>query len=222
MAEKEFQRGLELDPDDALGRMWYGGYLSLRGRHDQAVDEHERARELDPFSVIINANLVRSLYWARRYDEAVQQARKTLKMDPKFGVTLFWLEGSLRHQSHYQDAVALRVAFSTPEQAQHIQRTFNAAGFDGVLREDGESFKNNGDLIPAARCFAQTGDSNQALALLEDCFRDRCSSMATIKAEPDFDGLRSDGRFQNLLKRIGLLEEGAAPAPSSPDKSQPR
>jgi TolB-like protein/DNA-binding winged helix-turn-helix (wHTH) protein len=61
-AEKEFHRALELDPNDALGRNWHGGYLSLRGRHDEAVDEHERARELDPFSLIINANLARSLY----------------------------------------------------------------------------------------------------------------------------------------------------------------
>ena len=85
-AEKEFHRALELNPNDALGRNWYGGYLSLRGRHDEAIDEHERARELDPFSLIINANLARSFYWARRYDEAIVQARKTLQMDPHFGV----------------------------------------------------------------------------------------------------------------------------------------
>src|SRR4051812_28685783 len=218
MAEKEFRRGLELDPDDALGRNWYGGYLSLRGRHDEAVDEHERARELDPFSLIINANLVRSLYWARRYDEAAQLAQKTLKMDPSFGVTLFWLEGSLRHQKRFQDAMALRLAVSTPEEAQRIQRAFKSGGFQGVLREDGESFKNSGDLIPAARCFAQTGDKNQALALLEDCFKDRCSSMVTIKAEPDFDGLRSEVRFQNLLEKLGLLEKNSEPTPSAPDK----
>ena len=222
LAEKEFQRGLELDPDDALGRNWYGGYLSLRGRHDEAVDQHERARELDPFSLIINANLVRSLYWARRYDEAVQLAQKTLKMDPTFGITLFWLEGSLRHQKRYREAVVLRLAVSTPEQAQHIERTFKSAGFDGVLREDGESFKNSGDLIPAARCFAQTGDKNQALALLEDCFKDRCSSMATIKAEPDFDGLRSEVRFQNLLLKLRLLEQNPPLAHSAAEKKQPQ
>jgi TolB-like protein/DNA-binding winged helix-turn-helix (wHTH) protein/Tfp pilus assembly protein PilF len=222
MAEKEFQRGLQLDPDDALGRNWYGGYLSLRGRHDEAVDQHERARELDPYSLIINTNLVRSLYWARRYDEAIELAQKTLKMDPSFGVALFWLEGSLRHQKRYQDAVALRVAFASPEQAQHIESTFKSAGFASVLREDGESFKNSGDLIPAARCFAQTGDRNQALALLEDCFKDRCSSMATIKAEPDFDGLQSDVRFQNLLEKLGLLEENSPVPHSEADKKQPR
>ena len=206
-AEKEFHRALDLDPNDALGRNWYGGYLSLRGRHDEAVDEHERARQLDPFSLIINANLARSLYWARRYDEAIVQARKTLQMDPRFYVALFWLEGSLRHKNLFREAVALRLAISTPERAKSIEHTFKTAGFQGVLREDGETFKNNGELISAARCFAQIGEKNEALGLLEDCYEHRCASMATLKAEPDFDVLRSEIRFQNLLQKLGVLQE---------------
>jgi TolB-like protein/DNA-binding winged helix-turn-helix (wHTH) protein len=206
-AEKEFHRGLELDPNDALGRNWHGGYLSLRGRHDEAVDEHERARDLEPFSLIINANLARSLYWARRYDEAILQAKKTLQMDPKFGVALFWLEGSLRHKNLLQEAVALRLAISTPERAQSIRNTFQTEGFQGVLREDGESFKNSGELISAARCFAQIGERDEALSLLEDCYAHRCSSMATLKAEPDFDVLQSESRFQSLLEKLRLVQD---------------
>ena len=208
-AEREFHRALELDPNDALGRNWYGGYLSLQGRHDEAVDEHERARELEPFSLIINANLARSLYWARRYDEAIVQAKKTLQMDPGFGVALFWLEGSLRHKNLFEQAVALRLAISTPERAESIRNTFQTEGFAGILRADGETFKNSGELISAARCFAQIGEKLEALSLLEDCYAHRCSSMATLKAEPDFDVLRSEVRFQNLLERLGLLEENS-------------
>jgi tetratricopeptide (TPR) repeat protein len=204
-----------LDPNDPLGRNWYGGYLSLRGRHDDAVDEHERARELDPDSPIINANLARSLYWARRYDEAILQARKTLKMDPGFGVALFWLEGSLRHKNLFEEAVALRLAMSTPERAQSIRNTFKNGGFHSILREDGEMFKNGGDLIDAARCFAQIGEKNEALSLLEDCYQHRCSSMATLKAEPDFDVLRSEVRFQKLLDRLGLSQENSPEGSSS-------
>jgi TolB-like protein/DNA-binding winged helix-turn-helix (wHTH) protein/Tfp pilus assembly protein PilF len=214
-AEKEFRRALELDPNDALGRNWYGGYLSLRGRHDEAVDEHERARELEPYSLIINANLARSLYWARRYDEAIQQARKTLQMDPRFGVALFWLEGSLRHKSLFQDAVALRLAISTPERARSIQDTFSKAGFQGILRGEGEEFKNSGNLIEAARCFAQIGEKEEALSLLEQCYQNRCSSMATLKAEPDFDVLGSEARFQRLLEKLRLVEPNP-PAAASP------
>ena len=83
-ADREFRRGLELNPNDALGRNWHGGYLSVLGRHDEAIAEQQRALELDPLSVIVNANLARALYRARRYDEAIAQARKTLELDPGF------------------------------------------------------------------------------------------------------------------------------------------
>ena len=217
-AEKEFHRAIEMDPNDALGRNWYGGYLSLRGRHDDAVDEHERARELDPLSLIANANLARSLYWARRYNEAIVQARKTLQMDPHFFVALFWLEGSLRHKNLFQQAVDLRLAISTPEEQQSIGHTFKTEGFQGVLRKDGETFKDGGSLIEAARCFAQIGEKKEALALLEDCYKTRCSSMATVKAEPDFDTLQSEIRFQNLLENLGLLKDNPPLDPSPPNK----
>jgi TolB-like protein/DNA-binding winged helix-turn-helix (wHTH) protein len=205
-AEKEFQRGLALNPNDALGRNWYGGYLSLKGRHQEALDQHERARELDPFSLIINANLVRSLYWGRRYDDAIIHARKTLQMDPKFGVTLFWLEGSLRHKGMFKEAVALRQAFATPEHAQVIAHKFRTSGFAALLRENAETFKSDGSLVEAARCFAQIGEKEQALSLLEDCYQRRCSSIVTLKAEPDFDVLRSEVRYQDLERRLGLQQ----------------
>jgi TolB-like protein/DNA-binding winged helix-turn-helix (wHTH) protein len=205
-AEKEFQRGLALNPNDALGRNWYGGYLSVQGRHQEALDQHERARELDPFSLIINANLVRSLYWGRRFDDAIIHARKTLQLDPKFGVTLFWLEGSLRHKGMFKEAVALRQAFATPERAQVIAHTFRTSGFGALLRENAETFKNDGSLVEAARCFAQIGEKEQALSLLEDCYQRRCSSIVSLKAEPDFDVLRSEVRYQDLERRLGLQQ----------------
>ena len=203
-AEKEFQRGLALNPNDALGRNWHAGYLSVLGRHDEAIEEEERACELDPLSLIFKANLARSYYWARRYDEAITQAKRTLQLDPGFGVALFWLEGSLRHKGMFKEAVALRQAVATPEQAKVIAQKFKTEGFAALLREGGEKFKNGGALIEAARSYAAIGDKETALLLLEDCYQRRCSSIVTLKAEPDFDDLRSDARFQELVNRIGL------------------
>jgi len=202
-AEKEFQRAFALNPDDALGRNWYGGYLSLLGRHNEALEQHERARQLEPFSLVINANLARAFYWARRYDEAIAQARRTLDLDPKFGVALFWLEGSLRHKELFREAVALRQAVY-PDRAKALEQEFRTAGFPSILRRDAEDFKKDGNLIEAARCFAQVDQREEALALLETCFQHRCASMVTLKAEPDFDGLHNDARFQNLIRQIGL------------------
>jgi TolB-like protein/DNA-binding winged helix-turn-helix (wHTH) protein/Tfp pilus assembly protein PilF len=204
-AEQEFQRALALNPNDPLGRNWHGGYLSLQGRHAEALEEHERARELDPLSLIVNANLARALYWARRYEESIAQAKRTLQIDPKFGVALFWLEGALRHQGRFEDAVALRKAVTTPERAIAIDHTFQSRGFDPLLLESGEMFEKEGAPVEAARCYAQLGRKEQALAQLEACYKRRCSSMVTVKAEPDFDVLRSDPDFQSLLQRIGLL-----------------
>lgn len=203
-AEREFRRGLELDPDDALGRNWYGGYLSLLGRHDQAIAEHERAQQLDPLSLIVNANLTRALYWARRYDEAIAQARRTLALDPSFGVALFWLDGALRHKGLFKEAVALRQSVSSDAaQAANIARTFQRAGFRALLRECGQTYSKGGLLETAARCYAQMDERDTAIELLEDCSRRRCSDLVSLNVEPDFDGLRDDPRFQELAKKVG-------------------
>ena len=202
-AEREFRRGLDLNPQDALGRNWHSGYLSLLGRHDEAISEQERARELDPLSLIVNANLTRALYYARRYDEAIVQARRTLELDPKFGVALFWLEGSLRHKGLFEEAVKLRQFAAAPDRAPIIAQTFQHDGFQALLRESGEAFKKSGQLQTAARCYAQIGENDEALALLEVCAKRRCSNLVSLNVEPDFDGLRRDPRFQNLVRQIG-------------------
>ncbi len=201
-AEREFRRALELDANDALGRNWHGGYLSLRRRHQEAIAEHERARDLDPLSLIVNTNLARALYWARRWDEAVVQARRTLELDPRFGIALFWLDGALRHQGLLTEAVALRQRVATPERAQIIARTFEREGFPALLRDCGASYRKSGALVIAARCYAQSGDTEEALALLDVCAARRCSSLVNVMVEPDFDVLRSEPRFQQLLRKV--------------------
>ena len=203
-ADKEFHRALELNPNDAMGRNWYGGYLSLLGRHDEAIDQHERARQLDPFSLIVNANLARAFYWGKRYDEAIRQAKSTLEIDPKFGVALFWLEGSLRHKGMFKEAVTLRLAVSSPERGKAIEDALKVGGFPNLLREEGERFKKGGALLEAARCLSQVGQKTEALDLLESCYQRRCSSMATVKTEPDFEVLHEEPRFQALVERLKL------------------
>ncbi len=203
-AEREFKRGLELNPNDSLGRNWHAGYLSLLGRHDDAIAEQERASQLDPQSLIASANLTRALYWARRYDEAIEQARRTLALDPSFGVALFWLDGALRHKGLLQEAVALRQSVAADaEEAAVIARTFRRAGFDPLLRKCGDNFRKSGLLVTAARCYAQAGEIDEALAMLETCARRRCSDLVSLNVEPDFDVLRHQPRFDHLVRVVG-------------------
>ena len=202
--QKEFERGLELNPNDAMGRNWHAGYLFLRGRTSEAIDEQQRALSLDPFSLIINANMARGYYWARQYDAAIAQAQETLKLDPTFGVALFWLEGAYRHKGMLKEAVALRKSVTTPDKAQAIEQTFQTAGFPALIRQGGEMFKRSGALMVAARCYAQIGERDEALNLMEQCYQNRCSNMVTLNVEPDFDVLREDPRFKDLVLRVGL------------------
>jgi TolB-like protein/DNA-binding winged helix-turn-helix (wHTH) protein/tetratricopeptide (TPR) repeat protein len=203
-AEREFRRALELNPHDAMGRNWYGGYLSVLGRHDEAIAEHERARELDPLSLIVNANLTRAFYFARRYDEAIDQGRRTLRIDPTFGIAVFWLEGALRHKGLLEEAVKLRQDFAGPERAPLIARTFQRDGFQALLRETGEAFLKAGFFETAARAYAQIGEKDRAISLLETCVQKRCANVVGMNVEPDFDGLRDDPRFQKLVHQLGL------------------
>lgn len=98
--------------------------------------------------------------------------------------------------------MALRQSVSAPEQAQKIALTFQRAGFQALLRESGERFKKSGMLEAAARCYAQIGENDEAIALLETCAERRCSNVVSANVEPDFEMIRSDPRFQKLLRRI--------------------
>jgi hypothetical protein len=104
----------------------------------------------------------------------------------------------------FDQAVALRQSVSPSDRARTIAATFQRAGFRALLRESGETFKKAGFLTTAARCFAQIDDKNEALTLLETCARRRCSDIVSLNVEPDFDGLRDEARFQQLLRQIGL------------------
>ena len=110
-------------------------------------------------------------------------------------MALFWLEGSLRHKGLLEEAVALRQSVSAPGAGEKIALTFQRAGFQALLRESGERFKKNGMLETAARCFAQIGERDEAIALLEACAERRCSNLVSLNVEPDFDSLRADPAF---------------------------
>ena len=149
-----------------------------------------------PFPLIVNANLARAFYWGKRYDEAIRQAKSTLEIDPKFGVALFWLEGSLRHKGMFKEAVTLRLAVSSPERGKAIEDALKVGRISKLVARRGRAIKKGGASLEAARCLSQVGQRTEALDLLESCYQRRCSSMATVKTEPDFEVLHEEPRFQ--------------------------
>jgi TolB-like protein/DNA-binding winged helix-turn-helix (wHTH) protein/Tfp pilus assembly protein PilF len=203
-AEKEFRRGLDLDPNDALGRQWYSNYLLTMGRFQEAINEQEHARVVDPFSPLINANLAKAFYYARQFDHAIEQAQETLKLDPKYHAAWMFLERAYRHKGMADQAVNARLSSANPEEAQTIKQAYREAGLPGVLRAEAEAYQRNGALLEAARCYVQAGDKNLAFALLEDYYKRHYPGLPRLKVDPDFDPVRSDLHFQDLLQRVGL------------------
>jgi TolB-like protein/DNA-binding winged helix-turn-helix (wHTH) protein/Tfp pilus assembly protein PilF len=104
-AEKEFRRAIQLDPNYATAHHWYAEYLSFQGRFDEAFAEIERARQLDPLSLIIAADNGSILYYSRQYDRAIQQLQAVLDMDPAFGRAHIVI-GPLVQKGRFDDALA--------------------------------------------------------------------------------------------------------------------
>jgi TolB-like protein/DNA-binding winged helix-turn-helix (wHTH) protein/Tfp pilus assembly protein PilF len=203
-AEAEFRRGLNLDPNDALGRQWYSNYLITMDRFREAIEEQEQARALDPLSPLINTNLAKAFFYARQFDRAATQAREALKFDPKYHAAWMFLERAYRHMDMADQAVNARLSSAKLDEFQSIDRAYREAGLIGVLRAEAEAYERAGAPFEAARCYVQAGDKNQAFVLLEHAYQRRFPGLPRIKVDPDFDPVRSDPRFKDLLGRIGL------------------
>ncbi len=203
---------LELNPNYATAHQWYGAsFLSPLGRHTEAITETKRAQELDPLSLMVNIGLGRCFHYAHRYDEAVEQYRKTLEIDPNFWVGHLFLAKVYVQKGMYEEALAeLRQAKGvTVEPRAVLAYTYAVSGkrrqATRVLTQLLELSKRQ--YVPRyhiAIIYAGLGDKNQALAWLEKAYEERDQWLLWLKVEPMVDSLRSEPRFQDLLRRVGL------------------
>ena len=213
-AEKEFRRGLELNPAYATGHQWYGNFLVSMGRLDEAIRELKGAVELDPLSPRINLNLGNALFSARRFDEAIPQLKKARELgDPEveqhliaahiFGEKIDALFDDL--QARKVDAGRIAAA----------RKAFQQEGRFGLARvllkplylsEDGKPLYESSAFL--AWFAAMSGDKEKTLGLLEKAYEegDSFAVFGAFKSDPIFDFLRSDPRFQALLRRLKLPE----------------
>jgi serine/threonine-protein kinase len=211
--EREFNRALELAPNLALIHDQFGWWHSKFGRFDEAVASAKRAVDLDPLSPSLNNNLGSRLYSARRYDEAKAQARRVFEMDASYAKAHGVLEACLRCEGNYAAAI---------EENRKGKALDPSPGWDADLGYDyarmGERAKAEQilrDLEAVAKkrhvspsCFHTVylglGDKEKALDWLERCYEERDGICWDLKAEPTFDDLRNEPRFQALLKKVGL------------------
>jgi hypothetical protein len=115
-----------------------------------------------------------------------------------------FLERAYRHKGMSAQAVSARLAAASPEEGQSIEHAYREYGLPGVLRMEAQAHQKSGAFFEAARCYAQAGERELAFALLEDGYRRHHPGLSRLKVDPDFDPVRLDPRFQDLLRRLGL------------------
>ena len=209
---QEFRRAIELNPGYATAHHWYAWHLSLLGRFDEAITEMRRAQSLDPLSLIINADLAEVLVLAHSYDESMSQSRKTIEMDPDFALAHNQLGQAYLQRQMYLEALAelkkaLQLSPDSPAIMANLARAYVGSGkrseavklLNELKKRSTPVYSNAAEI---AVIFAALGDADQAMNWLERGYQERFNPGVLLR--PGFDPLRSDKRFQDLLRRIGL------------------
>jgi TolB-like protein/Tfp pilus assembly protein PilF len=212
-SEEEFRRAIELNPNYATAHHWFGNSLLVTlGRFDEAIKEGERAVELDPLSLIINADLGSTLMIARRYDEAIAQLRRTLALDGNFGYAhwnlgeALYLKGDIPAAiSEYEKAAALD---DDPQILALLGRAYAETGKREQALEILQKLNEKGQQHYVRKylytvVYTGLGDKATAIDYLEKANEDGDTPDTTwLKVDPIFDPLRNEPRFQQLIAKL--------------------
>jgi len=211
-AGREFRRAIELNPGYATAHHWYAWHLSLLGQYSEAISEMRKAENLDPLSLIINADLAELLLIARSYDQSIEQSRRTIEMDPGFGLAHNQLAQAYLQKQMDNEAIAelqkaIQLSGGSPICTANLARAYAASGrrdeavqlMNDLKKRSNPGYSHASEI---AMIYAALGDKDQAMSWLEKGYEERFNPGVLLR--PGFDPLRSDPRFQDLLHRIGL------------------
>jgi eukaryotic-like serine/threonine-protein kinase len=208
-AEREFQRALDYNPNYAPAHQWYSTYLVVRGRADEAVAAARRTQQLDPLSLIINAQLGRILYYTGKYDEAVTQLQKTLTLDGSFFAARRYLGQVYEAQGRYEQAItelnqALTLSGGSAVVKVELGHAYAVAGKKDEARKILNELSNSASAYQLAAIHAALGEKEEAFVQLHKALVERSDRLVYLKVDPRLKPLRGDVRFTHLLQKIGL------------------
>jgi TolB-like protein/Flp pilus assembly protein TadD len=211
-AETEYRQAVALSPSYATAHQWYAWHLIVLGRSNEAVAEIRRAQSLDPLSLIIGADMADVLLIARRYDESIEQSLKTVEMDPRFAVAHYQLGQAFVQKQMFNEGIAelqKAIGFSGGNKAfrSNLAYAYARSGRRNEAEEILEDLKNrsnNGfsNASEIALVYVGLDETDQAMTWLQKAYEERFNPSVLLR--PCFDPLRSDPRFQDLCRRIGL------------------
>jgi TolB-like protein/Tfp pilus assembly protein PilF len=211
-SEAELQKAIALNPNYAPAHLYYGWYLSFTGRSTEAFQQVERAQALDPLSFTIYITSAEVYYWGRDYDRALQQQQKAAEVEPSHPspqsdsgdiyLAKNMCAEATEHYARYEELAG------QPKSAAALRQAFATSGCQGMLRKQLalsiDPASPDYDLAAAASIAAKLGEKDLAFKLLEQGYKERRSGIVYVKVEPMLDNLRSDPRYADLLKRVGL------------------
>jgi serine/threonine-protein kinase len=211
-AEQAFRRAIELNPHYATAHQWFGIYLELMGRLEEALVEFRRAHELDPQSLIIPAALAGTLLREGKWEEALKLYQSIQARDPDFQPALWGEVDVLEYQKNYEEAITRAEGLHKRLGVNRIQELARLQGLAGHVQKSRALLAELKDLakrsyvspVELASLHAILGDKDEAFGLLERAYMERCPDMAGLKTDRNLENLRTDSRFMALLRRMKL------------------
>jgi TolB-like protein/DNA-binding winged helix-turn-helix (wHTH) protein len=214
-AEANLTRGIALSPSYSYAEMRFAVYLDSQNRPEEAVMHMRRALELDPLSFLINRHLGSTLFFARHYDEALDYLRRAGEMEPsRLGVVDNWISWIYEKKGMHDDAVThdlMAIGGYVPQaETDHLRSTYQHAGWKAYWQARIDAM-NSG---PEAQCtpydlglgYLRLGDRDRALTSFNRAIDRRCFWMIWLKVDPMVDDIRTDPRYNDLLRRVNLSE----------------
>ncbi len=215
-AEREFKLAIELNPNLAAAHQGYGLFLMDQRAFEEAMVEMELALQLDPMSLPINASMGYLLFATEQYQEAANQLASCTELDPNLQLTHQMLAASLERLGKYSEAVSeylkmIPEGLRGSEMAAALNGAFAESGMNGFLHKFAELAHELSEQRQLTSLFVATihislGELEAAFAWIEKAFGERMPALSHIKADPRFSALRSDPRYRELLRRMGLSE----------------
>jgi serine/threonine-protein kinase len=213
-AEREFQRAIELNPKYPTAHQWYAEYLAAMGRSDEALTEIRRALELDPLALMVITAVGIIFFYAHEYDRAIEPLQRALDMDPTFPPAhrvLGWVYEQKAMPEETIEAYQQAVTFS----GRNVSMLADLGRYYGVLGQRDEAQQLFAELrelskqryvspYEIALVYAGMGEKEQAFACLKAACEERYWLMVNLNVHPVWDSLRSEPRFTELLKTMGL------------------
>jgi DNA-binding winged helix-turn-helix (wHTH) protein/TolB-like protein/thioredoxin-like negative regulator of GroEL len=215
-SERNYQRALQLNPNDFSAHLGYAHMLSITSRHQQALAEVNRAIAIEPRSPIASTLKGQFLFHAKRYGDAADQLRSTLESHPTFWIALLHLGGLYESQGRYEEALA---AFAKAREAGGVWTPVARIGFTQATSGQRQLAQRTLSEMRAAAertyvppyhfalVYQGLRDGDNALRWLETAYQDRDVRMVFLGVDPAWDSLRTDQRFIALLKRMNLSGE---------------